>query len=545
MRETKDDVKNIRKVDEREEESKIKHTESFAKPGEDFDEILMNSMNSDIFGIIKECGVNGFDALAKNIRIEFNAKTRTYRLRVDDDGHGILDPHQFTIFMTHAKERAGQKTGRADIAGRYGSARAEFLNIAKTVTFYSNNGRFGCRIEMHKEIVNGYEKIKFDISESPNPQEFREEIGTTVEFENLDLKGLSKDEFEDQLWTRMTDYFGWKVAKGYTVKVSFPHRSATHEDPITVLPTDFLPEHTLAEFQDRKGNKHAVTGKLVKGDGKGGVGDGHVRYYCKHYLVNRRQLIDTDHDFSGVVNCDTVTPLIGRHEFKENEIYLQSIKGLKKRVKDFPRKRVEVNSKMHKASDSLEKVMDKFLLSKGITLTDKGIGHQGKPKGREVGSGGGKEQGIVIEEIEKRYPGDTHGTHTATGEGPERKNFEETHEVEREGDHQEIKQPARTESGLIVEFRELGQEEQLPIKLDTVKMNLVFVNTQHPIVLDFVLKDITINNPHLGDIQVRMYSLVAMLLTEIVIRAQSLALEFEDQKRLYFEALQFLTQELR
>jgi hypothetical protein len=218
-----------------------------------------------------------------------------------------------------------------------------------------------------------YKQPNFEIEEAQPVEAVLDHRGTKIVIKNPRID--DPQEYTDRLWKYLSESFGLKVLKGFKLRLGYR--------AVTPNPLEFGEENVIATIGEKKENK--ITGNIKKG------GSGTIDVYCRDIFITPLHL-DPDRDFTGWVNCDSLSPVVGRNEFDQDTTeYKHFIKVLRAYVqKNFETRDISVARQFAKANNFYDGVIAKYLKEWGVLLE----------------GGAGK----LASEKEKREEGQNHGT---------------------------------------------------------------------------------------------------------------------------------------
>jgi hypothetical protein len=267
----------------------------------------------------REAISNCLDEESKRIEI-LASKSRVV---VEDWGKGIEDLEKFRTYGDYAKSTRGGET-----IGMKGLGKLSLLRMSKTVTFKTNNGRFGIDITMTPQYLEARHGDK---------AEFLPHQGTKVEVSNP-VEVPPTDELENYL----RRCFGLRIASG------------------TEIVLNGTPLTSKVDSQERflvrlKGGID-VTGN-IKYEKKG---HGLVDIYVKHVFVDS-VLVDPERTFGGWVNCNELIPTTSRNELVKDKTYNDFLDHLKEYVTRFPKKDEQLGREEIQLGNELSKLLKNYL----------------------------------------------------------------------------------------------------------------------------------------------------------------------------------------
>jgi Histidine kinase-, DNA gyrase B-, and HSP90-like ATPase len=333
------DDKGVKKID-------IQH-----QPGPDIIRILAERINSTIEGAIREAISNGFDAESTKVLIYLKQN----KLIIEDWGTGIKDHLEFAYYGYLKKDAEGRQPGKEKTIGKYHFGKLSYFKLSDPVIFHSNNGKVGYALKMSK--TDGFQGVQ----DSNNPSKHLKHQGVQIVIYKPNI-GDYKD-FNNRLYSYLLRTFALKTTREdengnpkYQIKLNGKE--------IIGNKLDFQPEEVVARFNamiedlstgQMVQREHMVTGSLRKG------GKGYVDVYCRDIFVARIP-IDQERDFTGWVNCDVLTPTVGRNEFDEDDTYRTFLAALRKYAKrKFLKREVEITQSAKIAGNLFKQLGDKWL----------------------------------------------------------------------------------------------------------------------------------------------------------------------------------------
>lgn len=343
---------------------KVRKIELEHKAGSDLIRILANEINASPFGAIKEGISNGYDAESKKVIVDLDTKY----LSIEDFGTSILDIRDFSQYGSYQKERESKKAGKGKVVGRYHLGKLSYFKLADTIRFLSNNGSVGYKIEMRLNRVPN-----FEIEEAEPADSFLNHRGTKITIVNPKIDNLQ--DFSDRLWHFLSKTFALKTLRKY--QLSLNGRA------IVANKLEFGVEEVIEKFG--KKDQHIITGKVKKG------GSGMLRVYCKDIFV-ANLIVDPERNFTGWVNCDSLTPLVARNEFVEDNTYKEFFSTLKDHVqREFEKRQLELTQAYRSAQNFYEQVIADYLDKFAEPLKAMGSGaleaeKEKREKGEEKGT---------------------------------------------------------------------------------------------------------------------------------------------------------------
>lgn len=152
---------------------------------------------------------NGFDAGASKIEIiyETNPIHGVEKLSVIDNGHGILDPLKFKLFLeSHKNTNQNQKKSRSSsrVKGQDGIGRLSFFKFAERATWETTiekvDKKYRYTIDVSSNNLDHYDETsEIELDEG--------NIGTKVEF--LGLRGLTEENMKGDIYDHLCSVFAW------------------------------------------------------------------------------------------------------------------------------------------------------------------------------------------------------------------------------------------------------------------------------------------------------------------------------------------------
>lgn len=291
------------------------------------------------FESFREAISNCLDEGSKRIEIS----TSHSRVVVEDWGKGIEDLEKFRTFGDYAKsKREGGET-----IGMKGLGKLSLLRMGRTVSFKTNNGRFGIDIVMTPQFLD---------ANMGGKEEYLTHQGTRVEIENPEEVPRN-----DDLADYLKQCFGLRIASGTEIILNgTPLKSKVDK---------------TERFLLRLKGGIDVTGNIKQKK----KGHGSLDVYVKHVFVTSI-LVDPERTFGGWVNCNELIPTTARNELVKDKTYNDFIVHLKKYVTRFPKKEEQLGRQEIQLGNQLSKLMKNYL--KDMKLLPKGSIPHGK--GREL-----------------------------------------------------------------------------------------------------------------------------------------------------------------
>lgn len=294
---------------------------------------------------VRELVSNALDAKSKEVTVVLNKEV----LSVEDWGHGILDPRDFAMYGSAAKEIEGRKTGEKSIGrmhfGKLSALRLKLSPSVEVEEAYRLNPEvkfltFVPSKEMSYEITMS---LKGNQVEEHGGAYYLDHPGTRVVIQHP----LEEEVVSDVgcIKNHLSRAFGIKLIAGKKIKFN-------GEELEPKVGFDIGDRHDLYEQPHRLfmlKNGDQVIGNIWKDEKQG---KGVVDVYINGVFVCELP-IDQSRMFCGWINCDSLTPEISRSAVIEEPVFQDFIDKMRKYVSNFP-----MREEQHAGTSLSTKIID-------------------------------------------------------------------------------------------------------------------------------------------------------------------------------------------